>query len=154
MRHAVLFGSAAVIALALNGPAAHAHEEPGTPYLSLAQAQQGQAQQQQGGITRTVLQRVEFPGERHVTIVALVDIAPGAVVARHTHPGIEIGYVMEGEGEWLVQGQPARRIRAGDTTHVPAGEVPHSIRNGDRLMRFVSTFVVEKDKPLASPAPE
>jgi quercetin dioxygenase-like cupin family protein len=152
MRKGVLFGSAAIVALALVGTAAHAQQSQG-PHQGQGHAPAQAQAQQQGGITRTVLQRVEFPGDRYATLVVLVEIAPGAVVAHHIHPGIEIGYLAEGEGEFLMQGQPARRIRAGDTVHVPP-EVPHGLRNGDRPMRFISTFVVEKDKPLASPAPQ
>jgi quercetin dioxygenase-like cupin family protein len=52
-----------------------------------------------------------------------------------------------------VQGQPARQVKAGEGFQVPA-EVPHGGRNGDKPVKLVVTYVVEKDKPLASPAPE
>jgi quercetin dioxygenase-like cupin family protein len=52
-----------------------------------------------------------------------------------------------------VKGQPDRAIKAGDGFQIPP-EVPHSVRNGPEKSRVVATYIVEKDKPLASPAPE
>ncbi len=88
-----------------------------------------------------------------MSVLVAVEIEPGAVVARHTHPGVESAYVMEGEAELMVKGQPARQIKAGDGFHIPP-ETRHSARNGNKPSRLVVTDVVEKDKPLASPAPE
>src|SRR5271157_1091221 len=64
------------------------------------------------GIQRTVVktQDVSVPGRE--AVVARVEIAPGASAGRHTHPGEEISYVMEGEGEILIDGQPPLKIKA------------------------------------------
>ena len=51
----------------------------------------------QDAIVRTPLQKSEFPGPEHVTHLMLITVAPGGVVAPHTHPGIEMGYLLEGE---------------------------------------------------------
>ena len=40
----------------------------------------------------------------YMTIIVEAEIAPGVKVARHTHPGIETGYVLEGHGELPIQG--------------------------------------------------
>ncbi|MBV9248824.1 MAG: cupin domain-containing protein [Acetobacteraceae bacterium] len=106
-----------------------------------------------GGVTRTILQKTEFPGEKYATVLAVAEIAPGALVARHTHPGVESAYVTEGGGRLSVKGQPDREIKAGDGFQIPA-EVPHSLKNGNGRTLVTVTYVVEKDKPLASPAPE
>ena len=108
---------------------------------------------QTSGTTRTILQRTEFPGEKYATVLVLGEIEPGATVARHTHPGIESAYILEGEGVFLVKGQPHRHFKAMDNWQVQP-EVPHSLRNGDKKTKIAITYVVEKDKPLASPAPE
>src|SRR5450755_1842049 len=75
------------------------------------------------GIKRTVVQQgdVSFPG--HEAIIAHVEIAPGASAGRHTHFGEEISYVMDGEGELLIDGKPARQIKTGDGFIVPAGAI-------------------------------
>jgi quercetin dioxygenase-like cupin family protein len=102
------------------------------------------------GITRTVIQSTDL-NDTHMTVLAMVEIAPGAAVARHTHPGVESSYVLEGEIELSVQGQPDKRIGAGGGFQVAPG-TPHAARNGDRTTKLATTFVVEKGKPLASPA--
>jgi quercetin dioxygenase-like cupin family protein len=108
---------------------------------------------QDDAIKRTVLQRADVPGTQYVSIQASAEIKPGTTVARHTHPGLEIGYVLEGEADLFVQGQPPRHLKPGDSFVNPSG-VPHSLKTGDKPFKALSTYVVEKDKPLATPAPE
>jgi quercetin dioxygenase-like cupin family protein len=112
-----------------------------------------EAEAQAPGFRRIILQKTELPGTNYVTVLVSVEIDPGTAVARHTHPGIESAYVVEGEGELFVQGQPARKIKAGDGFQI-APETPHSARNSDKPQKLLVTYVVDKDKPLASPAPE
>jgi quercetin dioxygenase-like cupin family protein len=108
---------------------------------------------QQEALKRTPLQKAEFPGDQWVTQTMLVEIAAGGMAPRHTHPGIEVTYVMEGEGDLLVDGQPDRHLKAGDSFQVPAGVV-HAARNtGSVPEKLLVTYVVEKGKPLATPAP-
>ena len=110
------------------------------------------ARAQAPGFTRTVLNRTEPPGEATAIIQVLVEIEPDALVARHTHPGVETGYFVEGGGTFGAAGQPDRAVKAGDTFQV-LREVPHFVKNGPARTRVLSTYVVDKDKPLASPAP-
>ncbi len=93
----------------------------------------------------------DFP-DNCVTLTALIEVEPGTNVARHTRPGVETAYILEGELELFVQGQPGKKVKAGDSYQV-LREVRHSARNGDRPTRAVITYVVDKGKPLASPAP-
>jgi quercetin dioxygenase-like cupin family protein len=104
-------------------------------------------------IKRTIVatQDVSVPGREGV--VASVEIAAGGVVGWHTHPGDELSYVMDGEGELLIAGKPPQKVKAGDGFVIPAGTV-HSARNpGSTPIKLVGVYVVEKGKPLASPAP-
>ena len=103
------------------------------------------------GLKRTILQRVDGPAPGYETIMVTVEIEPGAAVARHTHPGVESSFVIEGETELSVDGQAPRTYRAGDNFQIPTG-VPHSGKNGDKPTRLSEVYVVEKGKPLASPA--
>ena len=104
-------------------------------------------------IKRLQLQRIDYPPELYASMIYSVDIAPGGLVARHTHPGVEMGYVLEGEGMLQVEGQPELLMKLGVTYKVPPG-VPHSGKNtGSGTLKIAATFVVEKDKPLATPAP-
>ncbi|MCJ2068256.1 cupin domain-containing protein [Methylobacterium sp. J-030] len=111
------------------------------------------AQATDAPITRTPLQSAETPEAAHSAQSYLVSVAPHAVVARHTHPGVEMGYCVSGGLTVSVAGQPDRQIKAGDSWVFPVG-TPHSLANtGEVPAQLVVTFVVEKDKPLSSPAP-
>ncbi len=105
------------------------------------------------GVVRTVLQRMDAPEPGYEIILAQGDIPAGATVAWHTHPGVETAIVLQGSGELSARGQPVRRIAAGDSFQVATG-LPHSLQNGDAPLRIASTYVVEKGKPLATPAPQ
>ena len=112
----------------------------------------GAAIAQQGGIKRTPLQKVEFP-DGYNTVMAIIEVPPGGTAGRHTHPGIETGYILEGEADLLIEGQPARHLQAGDSYEVPLG-VAHDARvGGDKPLKALTIYVVDKTKPLASPAP-
>jgi quercetin dioxygenase-like cupin family protein len=107
---------------------------------------------QNPGIQRTIVHKADVSVPGREAVVARVEIAPGASAGRHTHPGDEISYVVEGEAEILIDGQPARKVKAGDGFVVPAG-VKHDARNaGTMPVKLVGVYVVDKDKPLATPA--
>ena len=104
------------------------------------------------GIKRTELQDrdLSIPG-RHV-VQARVELEPGAVVGRHTHPGEEISVLLEGELTLEVDGQPARVVKAGEPIFIPAGTI-HAGRNASKAKAvLLATYVVEKGKPVATPA--
>jgi quercetin dioxygenase-like cupin family protein len=108
---------------------------------------------QQPGIKRTPLQKVDFP-DGYSTITVSAELAPGASAGRHTHPGTEIGYVLDGEVDLMVQGQETKHLKAGDSWQI-APEVPHDAKAiGDKPLKFIGIYIVDKTKPLATPAPE
>lgn len=108
---------------------------------------------QASGLTRTLVGKADVSVPGREAVVAKVEVAAGARAGRHTHPGDEISYVMEGEVELLVDGQPPRVVKAGESFVVPAGTV-HDAHNASAApVRLVGVYVVEKGKPLASPAP-
>lgn len=113
----------------------------------------GDALAQTEGLRRTIIKRVDFPGDRYVTILAATEIDPGFLVARHTHPGVESTLLIEGGGTLVVQGEGERVVKPAEGWEIPP-EAPHYLRNGERLTRLATTYVVEKDKPLATLAPE
>ena len=108
---------------------------------------------QTAGFTRTVVEKADVSVPGREAVVARVEINPGVSVGRHTHPGDEISYVMEGSGEILIEGQPPRKVKAGDGFVIPAG-AKHDARNtGSTVLKLAGIYVVEKGKPLATPAP-
>jgi quercetin dioxygenase-like cupin family protein len=110
-----------------------------------------EAQNAPAGLKRTIITRTDGPMQGYETVNARVDLDAGALVARHTHPGIESSYVVDGALELSVDGQGTRTFKAGDGFQVPA-QVPHSGKSGDKPTILAITYVVEKGKPLASPA--
>ena len=108
---------------------------------------------QNPGVQRTVVQRKDISVPGREAVIAHVEIAPGASAGRHTHPGEEISYVMEGEGEVLIQGQPTLKIKAGDGFVVPNGAIHDARNTGTQPLKLAAVYVVEKGKPLATPVP-
>jgi quercetin dioxygenase-like cupin family protein len=105
-------------------------------------------QAQQPGTTRTDLQRHDISAPGREVIQVRVDFDPGYVAPRHTHPGEEIIYVIEGTLEYYVEGRPPTTYKAGDVLIVPYGTV-HSVKNiGSGNGAELATYVVEKGKPL------
>ena len=108
---------------------------------------------QNTGLTRTVITKADVSVPGREAVIARVDIAPGGVAGWHTHPGDEVSYLEEGETELMIAGQPPRLIKAGEGFVIPAGVI-HSAKNpGTATAKLVGVYVVEKGKPLASPAP-
>ena len=106
---------------------------------------------QNPGVKRTIVKTQDVSGG-HQAIIASVIIAPGAFVGRHTHPGEEISYVIEGEGEILIDGQPPLPIKAGDGFVVPAGAIHDAHNTGAIPIKLAAVYYIEKNKPLATPA--
>ena len=103
---------------------------------------------QQPGVTRNDLQRHDLSIPGREAIQTIVAIAPGVTAPRHSHPGEEIIYVLEGLLEYQLDGQPPVTLKAGDVLFIPAGVV-HSAKNvGSGNGAELATYIVEKGKPL------
>ena len=63
-------------------------------------------QAQQVGARRIDLQRHDLSVPGREVIQAIVELAPGTTAPRHTHPGEEIIYVLEGTWEYTLEGKP------------------------------------------------
>jgi len=108
---------------------------------------------QQAGFTRTALQTQDLSIPGKVVVQARAEFEPGVAAGRHTHPGEEMGYVIEGQLELLIDGQPPKIIKAGEVFFVPAGLVHDGKNTGSSKAKVLATYVVEKGKPVATPAP-
>ena len=102
----------------------------------------------QDGITRTDLQRHDLSARGREVVQVRVDFAPGAAFGKHSHPGEEIVYVIEGALQYEVEGKPPVTLEAGEVLFIPAGAV-HAARNvGRGNGAELATYIVEKGKPL------
>ena len=112
-----------------------------------------QASRAQDGITRTDLQKSDLSMPGREVVQQMVELQPGVVVARHTHPGEEVSVVLDGTLLLEVAGKPAVTLKTGQAFTVPAGAV-HGVKNtGSGPVKLLATYIVEKGKPLRSPAP-
>jgi quercetin dioxygenase-like cupin family protein len=108
---------------------------------------------QQAAIKRTVLQKTDVPGSSYEAVFAMAELPAGVLVGRHTHPGTEQGTVIEGETTLLVEGQADKVMKSGDSWLIPAG-VAHDAKAGSGGAKVIVVYIVEKGKPLATPAPK
>jgi quercetin dioxygenase-like cupin family protein len=105
------------------------------------------AQSQQAGTKRTDLQRHDLSAPGREVVQVRVDFDPGYIAPKHTHPGEEIIYVIEGTLEYDIGGV-VTKVRAGDVLFVPAGVI-HTAKNiGNDNGAELATYIVEKGKPL------
>ena len=115
--------------------------------IALAAAAQAPA------IKRQLLQRIDVPESNRETILGVAEIPAGGAAGRHTHFGVEVGYVLEGSTSLEIEGEAPRLLKAGDSYVIPAGKVHDAKVVGDAPAKVIATYVVEKGKPLATPAP-
>jgi len=109
------------------------------------------AAQQPSAIKRIPLQKIDVPGADYQTVMGVAEIGPNVDIGRHTHPGIEVGYVLSGEAVLLIDGQPPKTLKAGDSYQIPANAI-HTAKTGASGSKVIATYVVKKGEPLAKPA--
>ena len=103
---------------------------------------------------RRILERHDqsgVPGKE--VVIGTATLPAGTSIGFHDHPGDEIGYIIKGRVIWKVRGQPDKTLKAGDSFFNPRGSV-HSVAcadSGDSVV--ISTWIVDKGKPMATPVP-
>jgi hypothetical protein len=105
---------------------------------------------QQPAIKRTVPRSIDYP-VGYTTVTAFIEVAPGACSGRRTHPGIDSGYVVQGDFVLKIDGKPDQTFKAGDSFETS----PQTVHDDCSVAgnKLIDTFVIEKGKPLASPSP-
>jgi quercetin dioxygenase-like cupin family protein len=108
----------------------------------------GSALGQQTGIKRTELQRYDLSIRGREMIQVRIDFDPGMAFGKHSHPGEEVIYVIEGSLEYQVEGKPPVTLKAGEVLFIPAGTI-HAAKNaGTTKAAELATYIVEKGKQL------
>ena len=100
------------------------------------------------GLFPTEIQRAEFSVPGREVIVNRVEIGPEARPIRHSHPGEEIIYVLDGAIEYMIDGQEPITVQAGEGLTVPAETVHATDPAPHGHAVVLATHVVEKDKPF------
>lgn len=70
--------------------------------------------------------------------LSLVEMEPHAVIAMHSHPHEQVGYMVEGEAVFVVGGE-TRTVGAGQMWRIPGG-VPHQVTAGAGGARALDAF--------------
>jgi len=108
---------------------------------------------QQPGIKRTILLRADDPGSpKYEAVMAIAEIAPGAMSGKHRHPGVEVAYVLDGSLIIEHEGEAPVTLHAGEAIKNMA--VAHNARNpGTKPVKILAVYIVEKGKPMAESVP-
>jgi quercetin dioxygenase-like cupin family protein len=103
-------------------------------------------------LQRTDLIRNDIDVHGHEAIQVRVDFAPGVLAPRHSHPGEEIAFVIEGTLEYQLEGRQPVTLKAGQSLFIPSGVV-HSAKNvGSGKASELATYIVCKGETLVVPA--
>jgi quercetin dioxygenase-like cupin family protein len=122
-----------------------------TGFIATEAAAEGAAPAPAGGVTRKVLSQTDGPAAGYETLLIEATIEAGVPVGKHTHPGVESAFVLEGGFELPIQGQETRMLKVGDGFQIPPNTPHAGGKAGTAKTRILITYVVEKGKPLASP---
>jgi len=108
---------------------------------------------QQPGIKRTILLRADDPGSpKYEAVMAIAEIAPGAMSGKHRHPGVEVAYVLDGSLIIEHEGEAPVTLHTGEAIKNMA--VVHNARNpGTKPVKILAVYIVEKGKPMAESVP-
>jgi quercetin dioxygenase-like cupin family protein len=120
--------------------------------IDLASAQQPAGTPPTAPIKRTILQKADVPGTNLEIIYATVEVSAGFKAGRHNHPGVVMAQVIDGDFWLQLDGQPEQVFRVGESLTLP-DRVVHNEGALDKPLKLNVVYVVEKGKPLASPAP-
>ncbi|MGW7552108.1 cupin domain-containing protein [Streptomyces rimosus] len=102
------------------------------------------------GVTRTELQRHPSPAKGWLTVQTVVEIPQRKESGRHSHPGVEVGYIVRGDVLMEFDDGPAQRLRTGDPFFIPSDMI-HNARNvGTVTTMMLSTYVIDETKPLVT----
>jgi quercetin dioxygenase-like cupin family protein len=102
----------------------------------------------QTGIKRTDLQKHDLSIPGRETVQARIDFEPHTAFGKHSHPGEEVIYVLEGSLEYQINEEQPITLKAGEVLFIPAG-VLHSAKNSSNAKASeLATYIVEKGKPI------
>ena len=103
-------------------------------------------------VERKSLLQQDLSIPNYSTALVEVTIPAGGREGRHTHPGSAVVYVQQGALTLAMEGVPDKTYQVGESVFIPTGKIHEGINNGSATMKAIASFVVEKGKPLASPA--
>jgi quercetin dioxygenase-like cupin family protein len=107
---------------------------------------------QQPTFKRTEVQRGDLSVPGKEVVQAIAEIPAGVSAGRHTHPGEEVGYVLEGTVLVEIDGKPAATLKAGQAFIIPAWAIHNATNKSTAGAKVLATYIIEKGQPVATPA--
>ncbi len=121
-------------------------------FVAIAFLAAGAVAAQQAGFVRIPLQTQDLSTPGKVAVQVRGEFDPGFGLGCHPHLGEELTYILEGEIEVRVDGEPPRVIKVGETFFLPAGVVHEGVNTSSAKVKVLATYIVEKGQPLALPS--
>ena len=97
-----------------------------------------------------ILQRTELVDAKGLeAILVLRELPPGGESGKHTQPGNEFVYILEGSVIFEPQGKPPVTLKAGESFQTAAGEV-HNVKNASASApgKALAFYIAKKGTPL------
>ncbi len=86
----------------------------------------------------------DIPGKE--VIISMVELPPGAKSPKHTHPGEEYAFVIEGEAIQMIGQNAEETVRPGKVAPIPYGQ-PHYVRTDKGPLRAIVFRIHDAGKP-------
>lgn len=102
------------------------------------------------GVSRTELQRSAAPTPGFEIVQTRFEIPVGKESGRHSHPGPEVGYIVQGDVDMVFDDRPTQHLHSGDPFLIPPGVVHNAHNVGTVRTLMLSTYVVPVDQPLVT----
>lgn len=102
------------------------------------------------GLTRTSLQDAPSPVEGWRIRQTLVEIPEGSSSGRHSHPGPEVGYIIQGDVTMQFEDRQPLELHAGSPFLIPSGVIHNAVNVGTLTTKMLSTYFIDESKPLVT----
>lgn len=100
------------------------------------------------GVKRIDLQKHDLSTPGKEMVQARIDFEAHSAFGKHSHPGEEVIYVVEGSLEYQIEGEKPVTLKAGEVLFIPAGVVHSAKNNTNAKASELATYIVEKGKPI------
>jgi quercetin dioxygenase-like cupin family protein len=100
---------------------------------------------------RTELKRGDLTGTNMEVIISVLEVPPGSSIDKHTHPGEEAVYVLDGTTLQFPDGKEVSRPTG--QAGINVRDVPHAGYTvvGDKPLKLLTVHIVDKGKPMTVP---
>jgi quercetin dioxygenase-like cupin family protein len=101
-------------------------------------------------LKRTEVQRgpSSIPGREIVQVLTVIPV--GVESGWHTHPGEEVGYLLAGTIQMMIEDRETLIVHAGEGFLIPPDTPHNALDLGPETGQMLSTYIVEAGRPIAS----